>query len=207
MLKRRTDSTLKLTALATLWIAVTSARIYSFETLLCKIVLTNINSFFAPTQRSCPYHWTPVSPSFFSLPISKHVAQKNWHGVTLLRRTVRRRDWWRCWRQTSDCVQWQVPFPLLWPSRQLSPRRDVYCIEYPYGNMMAWGRRAGLRWFGEHVTMQIDWQDITARDNYKTIRTTKLYRRHIKQGNKTGRKTKPHSTIQQRMRELGADSA
>lgn len=176
---------------------MTSARIYGFETLICKIVLTNIKQFFPPTQHLCLYHWTLVSASFFSLLISKHVAQKNWHGVTLLRRIVRQRDWWLCWRQTSDCIQWQVPFSFLWPSRQFSERRDVYCIGYlcvpRNGNIVAWGQRAGLRRFGEHVTLQIDWQDITATDNYITSRTTKLQHRHIKQGNTKQEGNKNHT--------------
>jgi hypothetical protein len=58
--------------------------------------------------------------------------------------------------------------------------------------MVAWGQRAGLRWFGGNVTLQIASQDITAKDNYKTSRNTKPQRSHTKQGkHKTGRKTKP----------------
>jgi len=199
MLKCRTESTLKLTALEFLCCRVTSARIHNFGTMFCKIVLTNTNSF-VPTQHLCPCRWTLISLSFFSLLISKRVAQKNWYGVTLLWRIVRRKDWWRCWRQTSDCIQWQVPFPLLWPSRQFSQWRDVCCMGYFYGvprnrNMVAWGQRAELRCFGEHVTLQIDSQAITAKDNYKTSTNTKLQHSHIKQGN-TKQEGKQNHTVQ-----------
>jgi hypothetical protein len=50
--------------------------------------------------------------------------------------------------------------------------------------MVVWGQRARFRWFGEHVTLQIDSQGITAKDNYKTSMTTKLQDCHIKQGNR-----------------------
>jgi hypothetical protein len=61
--------------------------------------------------------------------------------------------------------------------------------------MVAWDQRAGLRWFGEHVTLQIDSQDITAKDNYKTSMTTKLQHRHVKQG-KTKQEGKQNHTAQ-----------
>lgn len=73
---------------------VESARTYTFETLLCKIVLTNINKFF-PTQYFYKYYWTLIYPSLSSRLISKNVGQRTLHDVTLLWLTTRRRDWWR----------------------------------------------------------------------------------------------------------------
>jgi len=73
-------------------------------------------------------------------------------------------------------------------------------IGYLYGvprnrNMVAWGQRAGVRWFGEHVTLHIVSQDNSKRQ-LQNQQATPSHKTGEKQNRKENKTTAQHNTTE-----------